>query len=573
MALPDSIEEDLVSAERDGTLIAFVARNELRREGAELGAKLSEMHNSGQISLTSEKNRNAIQELGHNDFWVAVHPLREALADLVSSEHEMLAYVSTLVERGGSDLAAGMPNTAFTDWCKSNPQEASKVIERVRRCDPLALKHGVFAVLGLANQQIPFDLIAHREAEVRTLGMRSLGRMDGWDLGGLKSGVNEAYRALSNETDEELRIAAIETAFRLWEQAPSDTRYKQIEIINLVGQRGDPTELTVLAAMLVYHHKGLAGGDIDLILEWLSKRPSNASATLNHLNMAIRRNDKRWKFGKVVEAIEFCLPMLDEPPDADDFYGFCEWLWSEDKHVSFVFSRWLSRANRDQCNFLNEILQGRSSGRLVDFKRNDLPQNPKDQLFLAEKCIGYLWNHEVVAASILLSIVRNGASQSRAYAEELLFHPLLLSYGGRLRDFLEGQRNDKSKRVAQCVERLLAKHDAHIAGTEETRDVIELRPTIEQRRAVAMKDRDRNREIQKAAHRRSIFADLVSHQTLLYGRKSLSIIHGTDGKQHPQITALTEHSYSFELPRLSVIDPVGFNQLLTVFRAKKREQR
>lgn len=485
----------------------------------------------------------------------------------------MLAYVSTLVEKGGADGAAGMPNTAFTDWCRSNPHEASKIIERIRQRDPLALKHGVFAVLGLANHQLPFDLIAHHETEVRTVGMGSLGRMDGWDLGGLKSGVNEAFQTLSNETDKELRIAAIEAAFRLWEQAPSGTRYKQTEVINLVGQGGDPTELTVLAAMLFYHNKGLARGDFDLILKWLSKRPSNAAATLNHLDMAIRRNDKRWKFEKAVEAIEFCLPMLDKPADADDFYGFCQWLWGEDNHVSFLFSRWLSGGHRDQCSFLNEILQGRSSGRLVNLKRNDLPEGPEDQMFLAEKCIGYLWNHEVVAASILLSIVRNGASQSRAYAEELLFHPLLLSYGGRLRDFLEEQRNNKSKRIAECVERLLAKHNAHIAGTEEARDVIELRPTIEQRRAVAMKDRDRNREIPKAAHRRSIFADLVSHQTLLYGRKSFSVIHGMDGKQHPQITALTEHSYSFELPRLSVIDPVGFNQLLTVFRAKKRGQR
>lgn len=55
MTLPDSIEEDLVAAERDGKLIAFVTKNELRRESGELGAKLSELHNSGSISLTSEK--------------------------------------------------------------------------------------------------------------------------------------------------------------------------------------------------------------------------------------------------------------------------------------------------------------------------------------------------------------------------------------------------------------------------------------------------------------------------------------------------------------------------------------
>ena len=117
---------------------------------------------------------------------------------------------------------------------------------------------------------------------------------------------------------------------------------------------------------------------------------------------------------------------------------------------------------------------------------------------------------------------------------------------------------------------MLDKHDTHIKGIDEVGDVVELQPTIEQRHAVAMKDRDRNRDIQKAAYKQSVFASLMTRQTLLYGRKSLSIIHGMDGEQHPQITELTEHSYSFELPRLSVIDPVGFNQLLTIFRAGTR---
>jgi hypothetical protein len=118
---------------------------------------------------------------------------------------------------------------------------------------------------------------------------------------------------------------------------------------------------------------------------------------------------------------------------------------------------------------------------------------------------------------------------------------------------------------------LISKHDAHNAGLETTWNLVELLPSIEHRRAVAMKDRERNRDIQKKAHEMSVFADLVTRQTLLYGRKSFSIIHGAEGKKHPSISPLSEFSHSVELPRLMVIDPVGFNARITFFRAMKRK--
>ena len=60
---------------------------------------------------------------------------------------------------------------------------------------------------------------------------------------------------------------------------------------------------------------------------------------------------------------------------------------------------------------------------------------------------------------------------------------------------------------------------------------------------------------------------------MLYGRKSFSMITGADGKKFPSITPLSEHSYSVEFPRLSVVDPVGFNRLLLVYRVEQRKEK
>ncbi|GAB5476618.1 MAG: hypothetical protein Marn2KO_00850 [Marinobacter nauticus] len=214
--------------------------------------------------------------------------------------------------------------------------------------------------------------------------------------------------------------------------------------------------------------------------------------------------------------------------------------------------------------------EGGKKNTTVDIPRAILPNKLVDQLFMARKCVGFLWFHEVTAASILLSIVRNGKKAAREEAEKLLYDPLLLSYSGDLRDFLEEQVKNPSQRVSDCIARLINSHDAYLAGLEQTEHLVEFLPTIAQRRTAAMKDRERNKDIQKQAHRMSIFSQLISHQTLLYGKKTLSIIQGEGGKKLPNITPLSEISYSAELPRLSVIDPVGFQEMLMAFRVERK---
>jgi hypothetical protein len=328
--------------------------------------------------------------------------------------------------------------------------------------------------------------------------------------------------------------------------------------------------MSILSAMLLYHDKGLPKASIDLVLGLLATAPSNYSATLRDLDHAISKDDDRWEFEQVVPVFTKCIPRLDEKSDQHGYHSFPEWVWSDPKYASYLFAEWLNGGKFSLCSYLAELLSGDSNGAGVWVQKAHLPLEADNQIFMARKCIGFLWHREVIAASILLSIVKSGKATVRAVAEELLFNPLLLSYGGELRKFLEAQCKNKSKRISECAIRLVARHDSHIAGLETTKDLVELLPTIEQRRAVAMKDQERNRDIQKQAHERSVFAGLMTHQTLLYGRKSFSIIQGGDGRKHPNVTELSEFSHSVELPRLMVVDPVGFNEMITLFRTEQR---
>lgn len=565
------IKKALADADQSGKLIDCILSLESRVRRIECGPILCEMHNLGQISLVASSNLTAIAQLEHSNFWMVIHPLDQSIPKMKCSYREILEFVDTLVKKAGADGAAGMPNLSLVKWSNANPEKAKHIVSGAMSLDPLCLTYCVFAIQGLGDLKIAYELLDHSDKAVVAVGLRSLGRLDLKDITDKKRLLDQCFKALSEEVDQDVRESAIETAFKTWEKMGQSEPYLQADIISAVVSTNEETELTLLAAMLFYHPKGLVSNSIILILEAAKSEAAPAAAILNHLDHALHAKDVRWPLEKVVNVFAKQIPRLPKSTEASEYYHFCRWIWEDQSNASKLFSSWLTDGQFALCSFIADMVgAGGKKGKLVELAKVDLPTDAIDQIFMARKCIGHLWLHELTAASIMLGVVKNGRQAARKEVEELLFDPLLLSYGGELRDFLVTQRSSPSKRIAQCAQRLLARHDTFIEGLEQTNGLVELQPTNAQRRAAAARDHERNREIQKQAHKRSIFADMVSHSTLLYGKKSFTMIYGADDKKTPIFTPLAEFSYSTELPRLSVVDPVGFHETLTVFRLEKR---
>lgn len=571
MKEPTPIKKALADADQSGKLIDCILSLEGRVRRIELGPILCEMHNLGQISLVAERNLTAIAQLEHSNFWMVIHPLDQSIPALECSYREILEFVDTLVKKAGADGAAGLPNQSLVKWSSANPEKAKQIVSGAMSLDQLCLTHCVFAIQGIGDPKIAYELLNHSDIAVVAVGLRSLGRLDLKDIENNKRLIDECFKTLSEEVDHDVRSSAIETAFKTWEKMGQSEPYLQARIISVVVSANKDTELALLAAMLFYHPRGLISNSITLILEAAKSGAAPAAVVLDQLDHALHAKDDRWSLEKVVDVFAKQIPRLSNSSKKSEYYHFCSWIWADQNNASKLFSSWLTEGQYALCSFLaNMVGAGGKKGKLIELMKTDLPQDVRDQIFMARKCIGFLWLHEVTAASILLSIVKHGKLAVRTEVEELLFDPLLLSYGGELRNFLVTQTSSTSKRISQCAQRLLDKHETYIKGLEQANGLVELLPTNAQRRAAATKDHERNREIQKQAHKRSIFSDIVSHSTLLYGKKSFAMIYGAGDKKTPSITPLAEFSYSTELPRLSVVDPVGFHETLTTFRLEKR---
>lgn len=568
---PNAIRKALEDAHHRDELIPHLASLDDCRRSMEYGPVLAGLHNSGKVCLCSDDTLAAIEALSRKEFWSIIHPFYQAIPEIDCSYRDVLRLVQTLVSKAGSDGASGMPNLALVKWCKRNPEQAQLIINRAKDLDPTCLSSCVYSIQGLENTDCAFELLEHSDERVVTAGLLSLGTLKIADEGSAKRVIDACYEAVKVYEGQETRDSAIQTAFNTWKKLSSLEPYRQREFIKAIIDSPDGYDLVQLAAAIFYDLDGLAEENIALILDGLSAESPDPLPILRCLDDALHSERIKKYFSEVSYLFAVHIPRIKEPVEPNQFYNFSQMTWDDRKKAAQLFSRWLTTGGFSLCNFIAEMVK--ESGEkhpIVRIPRDLLPKDAGDQRFMARKCVGFLWFNEVTAASILLSIINNGRKAARGEAEALLYDPLLLCYSGDLREYIENENKySRSKRIRESTDRLIQQHDVYLEGLKKAQHLVEFTPPIEQQRTVAMRDRERNKSIQKQAHERSVLYNLMTHQTLLYGNKTFSVIREQSGKKVPKIMPLSEFSYSVEFPRLSVIDPVGFQEQLMAFKLEK----
>lgn len=100
-------------------------------------------------------------------------------------------------------------------------------------------------------------------------------------------------------------------------------------------------------------------------------------------------------------------------------------------------------------------------------------------------------------------------------------------------------------------------------------EIKELWPSDIQRRVQRVRMADQGREIAKQARKQSVFYNLVKRSVVLHGRRSRSLVKHGDGTERWVEMDLHPHSFGFELPRMEIVDPVGLDYMIRVFRIER----
>lgn len=509
----------------------------------------------------------ALAELKGPRFFFVQHVLCDLIPLLSVDQDVLLVFITRLLDAGGNDLAAGTPSTAFGEWTKKSAARPFKVYEAVRAGDGLALRQ-LFTVL-VMNADIEESLIfaqAH-EREAKLAALSALGAME---LGERYDEVLNILLQEASSDDEDIAVRCLEAGYRAAAQRKILVPVAFDERLERVVQTRSPISIHLAVDLLWRHHVGLTENAMNLCLDAAADVDPDSAGTISHLDHAAYQLVGAGHAEKVIFLLRELFDRSKGRITLNAFQSTCYTLKNAGSDVmggAVVY--WLLNGSMytHQC-VASEVCGVGNDDPPFSIPTSSLPLEPFDQLYLCRKAIGWFFIDPLAAVAIPLAVLRDGSSEIKNDVLDLIYHPLLVSYGGKLKDYLE-RYAESIPDLAEVLTRKAALQDA-MEGIER---LVELHPSEMQREAAKVQWHEQMERGMEQGRRESIFEDLVAKQYILYGRSSLTPIHTGEGTTHLTETAMHSFSVSSELPILNVVDAVGLDHMLLQFRHEQREQR
>ncbi|MFC4660612.1 hypothetical protein ACFO0O_17980, partial [Cobetia amphilecti] len=232
--------------------------------------------------------------------------------------------------------------------------------------------------------------------------------------------------------------------------------------------------------------------------------------------------------------------------------------------LSYIVTRWFLDGEPKLCQSAFELLDD-TDYRNISLKSDlSLLDNNSKKIFVSHKAVGWLFMRPTIAASFIFSIYGSASKDVREELEKILYDPLLLSYPGALKDYMESCiDSDFQKQLCECLLEKLQEYHSDID------QVIGLNELAVSNKNVDLYRKESNKKIQEAYEKASkgSFVDLfATKKQLLYGNSSIFYVHQENGEQVRHESQMQSFSHSTEIPRLYILDPVSLDYVLRIYR-------
>ncbi|WP_234278060.1 hypothetical protein [Billgrantia desiderata] len=513
----------------------------------------------------------ALAELEGPHFFLVQQVLCELIPLLNVDQNVLLPFVARLLDAGGNDLAAGAPSTAFGEWTKKDLARPFKVYEAARAGDSLALRQ-LFTVL-LMNTSVEEGLI-FAQANDREAKLAAISALGAMELGERYDEVLDTLLQGASSDDEDTVLRSVEAGYRAAAKRKVYAPASFDEQLERILQTRSPSAIHLEADLLWRYRKGLTENAIDLCLYTVADVDPGNTGTISHID---RASYQLVRDGRAEQVIRLLSELIDRSKGRitlDAFQGTYRALTQVGADVlGSAVVYWLLNGDvyTRKC-VANEVCSVGNDDPPFSIPASSLPTDPSDQLFLCRKAVGWFFIDPLAAVVIPLAVLRDGSPDIASDVLSLIYDPLLLSYGGKLKDYLERYVGDGGANGSGITE-LLARKAAFKDAMEGIERLVELHPSEMQREAERVQWNEKMERGMEQGRRKSIFEDIFTKQYILYGCSSLTPIHTGEGATHLTEIKMKSFSISSELPLLNIVDPVGLDHMLVHFKLEPREQR
>lgn len=410
---------------------------------------------------------------------------------------------------------------------------------------------------------------AHK-GEAKLAAISALGPME---LGERYREVLDTLLLGASSDDEDTALRSLEAGYRASAKRKVTAPTSFDEQLERVLQTRSPPAIHLGADLLWLHREGLTENAIDLCLKAVADVDPDDIVTISHIDHA---SYQLVRDGRAEQVIRLLGELIDRSKGQitlgafQSAYHALTHAGAEVLGSAVVY--WLLDGGvyTRKC-VADELCSVGNDGPPFSIPKSSLPTNSSDQLFLCRKAIGWFFIDPLAAVAIPLAVLRDGCPDIASDVLSLIYDPLLMSYGGKLKDYLERYVEDGGANGSGITE-LLARKAAFNDAMEGIERLVELHPSEMQRETERVQWNEQMERSMEQGRRESIF-DFFTKQYILYGRSSLTPIHTGEGATHLTETEMKSFSISSELPLLNIVDPVGLEHMLIHFKLEPREQR
>ncbi|MGI2227223.1 hypothetical protein [Shewanella frigidimarina] len=563
MSLEETKVRLLTASERADSLLAQVNDLyilEIQTEKKFLNDALSELHNSGEIDLVEILGSLDKSSRGH-DFFTILRVFEDVLPSLNSSVEDVL---NCLVH-----IDSGRAYGAFKRFCSvevHRPRDSVEFIlaQSERNAYAPFLSSSILAYDServTEAIQTTESLITNRNKMVRSQAYFILGRLD---VG--ETQANVIWGLLSSSACNERENGCCASILRatLYFGATFPSYWSQIEQLLLTLIKVAHTEvLHEISDIVAFQRVDLPESVLCLLVKQLAHVSSEQNHTISNINYVLV---KLLETDSSLIAVELLEAILVKGLEINELGYFSRELISNHQELlNNIITKWFLSGVPSLCHSVLKLLHDVTDKDIELKAEMALLDNGEKQIFVSHKAIGWLFTLPIAAASFIISIYEMASPITCKDLENDLYSPLLLSYPGELKRFLQSNL-DEGIQEHLCA-RLLEKLRLYHSDIEKVSGLKEL---MAPRENVSAYWKESNKEMEVAyeeASKTSILSHIATTQSLLYGNSSIYYVHQVNGDKVRQEMQMHTFSHSTEIPRLNVLDPESLDYTLRSYRS------
>ncbi len=574
-----NLEQKIINSVQDDNFLEVVyqAYFDVKKEPEEnLGIILAGLHNSSRLNLIQEFS-NLYRDKTKNDFFTLRHVFSNALPSINAPVLEVMACVKHLTAQADGDMTQGLLIGPFMEYCKNIPARIDEALSNsLEHIDELFDFVSPSLIAGAEIDfkryfDITIGLVANSEirAEILRRAIFSLGRMRYADT----KNASKAFLTTLSRTDEvdsQSFSVCLKSLFNIYVQDLSlDKEF--LKFVSANSQRYDDQAIYSVSELLYFNNEAISDAVQELLLEIVAKVNPEHKGTIDNIDWVLMKLFEKSDVEAALKCFEGICAHSGKAISIQKLDSFSRKLIENSNQIlSKTITKWFLSKSNSLCRQAFELLQNPYFEKNIEIDCDLSQINDKDHfqhLYLARKAIGWFYMRPISAASFVISMIDNCPKNELDEIEEIFFQPLLISYPGSVKDYLNVKVKLSSKKVRGLCKRLLNRLDIYHVGLASTQGLKELKPSEQDRYAYNRHHQRLMNESMKSARSSSILSVLgVQESVLLYGNKSISYIHtGPDEKVRQEIP-LRQISTSVEFPSLQVLDPHNLDWQLRVFR-------